>query len=480
MIVKFCVFLGREKNMKILHSYIELGLINNIINEYHMYDFSRNINDHKFILLEFNRLKSIFINKIYLYDFYKKDLNNKTNWNPFYKQIASNSLDDDIIIKCDDDILFIDIYALKDAIIDRYNDKESFLIHSNCINNGVCAYYQRHLFPKLKDDLNKYPKGGILGVLFENPIIAYAIHNQFYTDILDNIINLEKYIIDDVYINSRISINFILINGRDCKYLTDVSYSDEYELSSFIPEKLCRPNKIKGNLITSHLSYTFQEKILLNNNEILNNYSKIKNNYILLKTGLRYNNNISNKFKCNKNLDDTYIVKNWINEYSFYIKNIETNNYLYINYDDDELCLSNSSKTIFEIKNNTINLGIYYLTRYNYIGKFRNEQILLKYFKDFNEKEIIKENIDENNSFYLKFTKYNTYLSVNTKNNTFLNISSNKINKWIFEKINNNMEYITVKRFIKNNKIYYQNIETNEIYANYYNGWSLENILIEL
>jgi hypothetical protein len=468
MIVKFCVFLGREKNMKILHSYIELSLINNVINEYHMYDFSRNINDHNFILLEYNRLKSIYINKIYLYNFYKGVQFVKTNWNPFYKQIATNSADDDIIIKCDDDILFIDVYSLKDAIIDRYNDKESFLIHSNCINNGVCAYYQRHLFPKIQNELNTFPKGGIMGILFENPIIAYSMHNQFYTDILNNIENLNKYIIDDIYINNRISINFILINGRDAKYLSDVSYSDEYELSSFIPEQLLRPNKIKGNLITSHLSYTFQEKILLNNNEILNNYLKIKNNYMLSKKPVIYKNNIFNKITFHKN-----IVKNWINDYSFYIKNIETNKYLYIDYDIDELCLSETDKTIFEIKNNTINLGIYYLTKYNYIGKFRNENMLLKYFKDYYEKEIIKENIDENNTFYLKFTKCNKYLSVNHKNDKLLDINTNKINKWIFEKINNNSEYITVSRFIKNNKIYYQNIDTKEIYANYYNGWSL-------
>ena len=478
MVIKFCVFLGREKNMQILHAYIELCLVNNIINEYHMYDFSRNINDHNFILLEYNRLKDLFINKIYLYNFYNNKNIGKTNWNPFYKQIASESLDDDIIIKCDDDILFIDIFSLKDAIIDRYNDKESFLIHSNCINNGVCAYHQSHLFPKLKDELCNYPKGGIMGILFENPLIAYAMHNQFYTDILSNIENISKYIIDDKYINSRISINFILINGRDAKYLSDVSYSDEYELSSFIPEKLCRPNKIRGNFITSHLSYIFQEKILLNNNEILNNYMKIKNNYILLKTTIIYKNNNLTKLNFYKDSEQIYIVKNWINENSYYIKNIETNQYIYIDFDNDELNLSNLSnnKTIFEIKNNTINLGIYYLTRYNYIGKFRNENIFLKYFKDNSEKEIIKEDID-NNSFYLKFTKYNTYLSINKKNNKLLDINSQKINKWTFESINIDNEYIKVFRFIKNNKIYYKNIKTNEIYTNYYNGWGLENLL---
>jgi len=67
--VKFCVFLGREKNMKILHYYIEESLKHNIIDEYHMFDFSRNNNDHLFINNEFNRLKLIYYNKIYLHNY---------------------------------------------------------------------------------------------------------------------------------------------------------------------------------------------------------------------------------------------------------------------------------------------------------------------------------------------------------------------------------------------------------------------------
>jgi len=487
--VKFCVFLGREKNMKILHSYIELGLSNNIINEYHMFDFSRNTDDHNFILKEYERLNILFINKIFIHNFKEneeilsKKNRIKTNWSPFYKYISSQSDDNDIIIKCDDDILFIDIFSLKDAIIDRFNDKTSFLIHSNCINNGVCAYFQRDLFNKIKDEINTYPKGGILGILFEKPEIAYAIHNQFCTDIISDISNLNKYIIDDEYINSRISINFILINGCDTKYLSDVSYDDEYELSSLIPEKLCRYNKIKGDLLTSHLSYTFQEKILLNKNDIMNNYIKLRDNFllfnqpILLKKSSINNTNIP---ICHVT-DEIYEVKNWVTENSYYIKDTCTNKYLYIDYEIDEIKLSDSDKTFFEINkiNNIIeiNLGIYYLTRYNYTGKFRNENILLKYLKDNSEKKIIMEDI-EYNTFYLKFIKYNNYLSATMKdNNIFIDINSKKTNRWIFEKKNKSEEYIKVTRYIKNKKMYYKNIITNEVYTNYYNGWGLEGVL---
>jgi len=506
-IVKFYVFLGREKNILILHPYIEMGIKLNIIDEYHMFNFSRLMNDHVFILYEYERLKLLFPNKIFIHNSEENLLliNNKRkkiDWNPFYKNIATTSNDNDIIIKCDDDILFIDIHSLKYAIEDRFNDKISFLIHSNCINNGVCTYYQSHLFPRLQYELDIYPCGGILGVIFEKPEISYAIHNHFSSDLLSNMNNLNKYLIDDIYINSRISINFILLNGIDAKYLDTITTDDEYMLSSFIPEKLCRPNKINGNLITSHLSYSFQDKVILNRKDIYNNYLLIKNNYIkksqpIINNFIINENKIQYLLKCHKINDDIYQILNWYKPYHYYIKNINNNKYLSIDYEKDEFILDCDKKTIFDIYDNNnrnnfnvaksllsaknsikIKLGIYYFTRYNCISKFRNESIFLKYFNDEREKEILKEDFNElDNSFLLKFIKYNSYLGINEKNNNLIDIVMNKNYRWTFEKVKNDNKYINCTRFIKNNKFYYKNVETNEIYTNYYMGWGLENVL---
>jgi hypothetical protein len=144
--------------------------------------------------------------------------------------------------------------------------------------------------------------------------------------------------------------------------------------------------------------------------------------------------------------------------------------------------LSSDKKTLFDItklNNNIIiiNLGIYYFNRYNCITNFRNENILIKCYNDNNEKYISCEDIDENNFFYFKFYKYNNYLSINIKDNNSIDITTSKKNKWIIENIDIIEDYIYVTRFIKNNKIYYQNINTNEIYTNYYMGWGLENLL---
>ena len=486
--VKFCVFLGRERNIKILHYYIEESLKHNIINEYHMFDFSRNNNDHLFIMSEFNRLQLIYNNKIYLHNYDDNELilkkpRVKTNWNPFYKTISKWS-DNDVVIKCDDDILFIDINSLKNAIHDRIEDKISFLIHSNCINNGICAYYQKDLFPKLKNELSKYPTGGIMGILFEKPELAYVIHNQFLTDLLMDINNLNKYILNDIYISTRISINFILINGSDLKYLENVTIHDEYELSSFIPEKLLRPNKIKGDLITSHLSYTFQDKIILNRPELLLNYQKITEKYIVFNKDF-LKKNIQSIIPKIHLKNEFFKIKNCFNQNHYYIKSIDNNDnikkYLYINYEEDILKLSDEKRTIFTIneKNNNIieiKLGIYFVTFYNSISKFRNEVVYNKYFKDEKEREIIKEYINESTSFYLKFKKYDKYLSF--KNNDIIDISIKRSCKWIFEKVEyEDKEFIYLTRELKNNKFYYTNIDNGDIYTNYYLGWGIDGLL---
>jgi hypothetical protein len=498
VIIKFCVFVGREKNLKILHLYIEKALENNIFNEYHMFDFSRNKNDSIFILKEYERLNEIYLGKIFIHNHENnllniKNNNKKTNWNPFYKRIYEISSEDDIIIKCDDDILFIDLNGIKRAIDDRKLDKESFLIHSNCINNGVCAYYHRNAFLKLSDKLNEYPEGGILGILFEKPEIAYGMHMDFLNEIEKSYDkNIIKYYIEDTFINTRISINFILINGCDLKYMKDVTYQDEYELSSFLPEKLGRVNKIKGDFITAHYSYSFQEKIMFHKDDIYKRYCNLSKNIDVDIDAVSDSVTKIKDFKYNrptlhKMNDKLYKVKNWIRNNSYYIKNADNNKYLYIDYEKDDVIISDKYKTIFEInsileKNKEtamfeIKLGIYYITKYNVLGKFKNESILARMIQDKNERILIKEDYDKiNNSSYIKFKKYNSYISLSERNIDYIDVTLKRQTKWIFEKIINEEEYIIAERIEKNNKFYYKNVNdlSENYYTNFYLGWGLE------
>ena len=485
--IKFCCFVGRESNLVILHKYIEKIINLKIIDEYHMFDFTRNIIDSNFVLEEYNRLFKLFENKIFIYNHEEnkeKIINNsidnsKYDWSPFYKKISSKIFyNNSIIIKCDDDILFIDINGLKNAIVDRINDNYSFLIHSNCINNNVCSYYQRKSFIKIEKYLENYPEGGILGKIFEIPMMAYSMHNQFYSDLLGSIENINKYKIENTYVKSRISINFILMNGEDCKYFKNTKYDDEYELSSFYPEKLFRPNKIIGNFITSHYSYGLQEKVLNLKKEIKTNYNLLSKKYL---NNFDRDNLIEYKIinleKLNYKLVDNLIkIKNFLTSSDYYIKSKNLNKYLYIDYEDNNIKLSNK-KTLFRIdeySNNiiTIKKGIYYFIKYNLLDQFKNKNILINFLGDLSEKKILK--ILENDNLYLKFFKSSLYLNIN-ENKIFL--SKEKKESWIFEKHNYHDNFLYMKRYEKNKKFYYENIKNNEVFTNFYLGWGNENII---
>jgi len=483
--VKFCVFAGRQKNMTVLHKYIIELLRLKIIHEYHIFDFSRKIEDKHFLFESYKNFNKEFNNQIFIHN-HKNNItinnHHQYDWSPFYKTISKKKFyNDSVIIKCDDDILFIDIPGLKNAIQERIHDKKSFIIHSNCINNNICTYFHKNKFENIQEKLNHYPKGGILGPCFENPFLAAHMHNQFTNNLINDISSLNKYFIDNTYINHRISINFILLNGEDCKYFKHTSFNDEYELSSYYPEKLVRPNKIIGNFITSHFSYSLQDK-LLNKNKSLNFlYDKLSNIYLekynfnINKSDL--NMNVNNQlFKINNWGKNKYYIKNWLNENHYYLKC--NDHYLYIDYFDDLFSLKQNKKSLFEIHFIEddiieIQLGIYKFNKYNLSDVFKNRHILLKFLYNTQESKIKIEKI--NNMTYLKFLKSNLYIS--WLNQSF-QMTQTPMTSWDLIKPTKLFESIYIKRYVKNKKIFYKNLNHGDIFTNFYLGWGYENIIV--
>lgn len=478
LIIKFCVFAGRKNNIEILDKYIILLFEEKIIDEYHVFDFTRNNNDKEFLYESYLNLKHKY-KKVFIHNNENNIEINKYqyNWSPFYKIISKKKFyDNSIIIKCDDDILFIDIYGLKNAINERKKDKKSFLIHSNCINNNICTYYQKDFFPNIQDKLNTYPEGGILGPIFENPILAYIIQYQFISDCIKDINKIQEYYLNDIYIKTRISINFIILNGEDCKYFKDTSFSDEYELSSYYPEKLCRPNKIIGNFITCHYSYSMQEKILNKKKELKLLYQNLYDKYLLNYKLINYNytNILINNYKVNKLGKNKFFIKNFNkNKYSI---RTEEGDYLYINYFDTYLTVNKQKKTFFDIKfiekhKIIIKLGIYNFNKFNLCHEFKNRNLFIKLLYQFSENLI--ELIPKNNGYFMKFIKYNFYINLVNKK---IQIEEKPSTIWILKK-NNDDEHIFVKRYINEKKIYYKNMRNNENFTNFYLGWGCENII---
>lgn len=355
-----CTFLGREYNIKILHTYIEQALSRGVLDRYYMFDLTRDRKDQKFIVKEYHRLSSIYKNRVYLVNYQKRKSQFKSNsvrstigyWGDFYRYLT-NFKDEDIIIKVDDDTLFIDVNELEGALQTRWENKSAFLMHSNCINNGICAYYQaiKNIWRFDSDKLKLFPEGGIAGPLFLWPDLARDCHDQFLNDLSKDYNNINKYkLSENIYFNARVSINFTFILGKDRFYLKDVDEQDEYLISSKIPQNLGRSNMIIGDFVTAHHSYGAQDP-LLKEYDFLNRYKKLSKKP-------RKNNKISSLFfKIKRSLarpsgtcstikyKNEYLCPSWLTNKHFTIKNTRTNKFLGIK-------LNSSSQSKFWRKSN--------------------------------------------------------------------------------------------------------------------------------
>ena len=198
----FCTFLGKRCNVEILHAYIEKALELSIIDRYFMVDMTRAMSDHEFLKKEFKRLSKRFGKRIFLRNsesqfsqISRKRHPNDVDWGAFY-DIFPEFTDEDVVIKCDDDILYIDIERLEAAIELRHLNPQPLIMHANCINNGVCAYhqYRKNIWEFNSDLINKYPSGGLAGPLFiDEGYSAKQMHDQFLEDMLKNHDNIKKY-----------------------------------------------------------------------------------------------------------------------------------------------------------------------------------------------------------------------------------------------------------------------------------------------
>jgi hypothetical protein len=96
------IFAGRRPNLDILLIYLKAALELCIIHEVHLWNYARQPDDEVFIK------SSCHINK----KFHFMETTDKTNWKDYYYHYCDDKYKNDIIIKCDDDIVFIDLFKL--------------------------------------------------------------------------------------------------------------------------------------------------------------------------------------------------------------------------------------------------------------------------------------------------------------------------------------------------------------------------------
>jgi len=196
------------------------------------------------------------------------------NWKNYYNYYNDKKFENDIIIKCDDDIVFIDLYKLP-KFIDFIKNNDYDLVFANTINNGVSAYFQQNkynLIPKEIMDL-EYPHGGMCGSLWESGKKAENLHTYFvenYKKFLDYDYNNEI-----IPINTRFSINFFGYKGKNWHKIKDCHSDDEYNLTVDYVYNRQFNNILYSDFYVSHLSFYKQNETGINLDKLIDNYNEL-------------------------------------------------------------------------------------------------------------------------------------------------------------------------------------------------------------
>lgn len=196
------------------------------------------------------------------------------NWKNYYTYYDDKQFGNDIIIKCDDDIVFIDLHKLP-KFIDFIRNNDYDLAFANIINNGVSAYFQQNKYNLIPTELMslEYPNGGFCGSLWGSGEKAETLHDYFienYEKFLDYEYNNEIIPID-----TRFSINFFGYKGNKWHKIKDCYVDDEYNLTVHFVHNRQFKNILYSDFYVSHLSFYRQNETGINLNKLISNYNKL-------------------------------------------------------------------------------------------------------------------------------------------------------------------------------------------------------------
>lgn len=213
-----------------------------------------------FVKTGHNSVGHIYFQPVKNANFFFMDTCKKKPWDDYYHYYLKYEYKEDIILKCDDDIVFIDLFKLGN-FIEYIKKSDCDLVFANTINNGVSAYYQQNkynLIPKNLMNL-EYPPSGSRGNLWESHEKAQDLH-KYFTENYDLFIN-NDFNNDTIPIYTRFSINFFGYKGKNWEKIYDCGINDEEYLTINYVKDRNFINVLYSNLIVSHLSFCSQNNM---------------------------------------------------------------------------------------------------------------------------------------------------------------------------------------------------------------------------
>ncbi len=195
-------------------------------------------------------------------------------WDEYYEYyINSNYNPNDVLIKCDDDVIYLDVHNFASFINEV--KPNSGLYFPNIVNNDVCAYIQMkygiHNLVSDTDIIPSYgntaePLGGWSKGWYTKYDRAAAVHTDFLRDPTRYSVQAKP-----VAWKGRISINMFAGKYQDIQhyfklFMIHGNHDDEAFFSHFLYNYVSGSNYVVPFMPVAHFSFGPQNPNLLDNN----------------------------------------------------------------------------------------------------------------------------------------------------------------------------------------------------------------------
>lgn len=200
-----------------------------------------------------------------------KEPRDKSRWNEYYDYYQRTLDADDVLVKLDDDILFIDVEQFP-RFIEHRRQSQHVLLFGNTLNNSVCNYYQ------VKYGLHGVDVGYVpaYGPLWESGTIANRLHGQFLADPVGMVARARDLPVIPHTRGDRISINCFAILGRDAHHLDIVQAADdEHELTVVLTQTRDVQHGIDMSFLVCHGAFYRQRETGLDERDVQTRYLRL-------------------------------------------------------------------------------------------------------------------------------------------------------------------------------------------------------------
>lgn len=271
-------FAGRRRNLECLLAYTDILYERGNLHEVHLWNFTRKTEDEEWLREQFYRKACLWCSPSEHRSYVKlHEVSNKKIWREYYDYYTPSRFPDHVIMKVDDDVVYIDVDEFPGFVDRRVKNTEDILVFPSIINNGNCAHYQQQA-DLVPTSIAEFPlMQGPGGILWDSGRMCQELHEFFLGDV-EGFLRKSKAVeisSHKIPIGYRTSINFFAILSKDLGIFQSIGNDDEHELTVRYPNSLSpqRTHSIDMRMVVVHLAFFRQRDTGLDEDAMLRKYS---------------------------------------------------------------------------------------------------------------------------------------------------------------------------------------------------------------